>query len=170
MNSYSWALDTASNLPASISIGAIDGIIKKSGTSSDGFIAGNINFKVFVSDGDVTSSEIVRLQITDNKISPVAEVQQLAVNDFQLINGKKSQPYCASLFVKGGTPPYTWAIDSVYPSKLESYGLSLDPVYGLISGTIPGSASPYILSFKVIIQDSKGKYAIFDPTYKITIN
>jgi hypothetical protein len=169
-NFYSWELDTASNLPASVSIGAIDGIIKNSGTSSDGFTAGNINFKVIVTDGENTSSEIVRLQITDYKISPAADVQQLPVGEYQLINGKINQPYCTSLFVMGGTPPYTWAIDSSYTTKLGSYGLSLDPDYGLISGRIPASVSPLILSFKVVVRDSKGKYALFNPIYKITVN
>jgi hypothetical protein len=169
MNSYNWELDTASHLPASISVGEIDGIVTMSGTSGAGFKAGITNFKVVVSDGDNTSSAIVGLQITDYKNSTVAEVQQLSVKEYQLMNGKINQPYCASLFVMGGTPPYTWAIDSGYPTKLESFGLSLDPVYGLISGKIPGSASPLILSFKVEVRDSKGKYALFNPIYKITI-
>ena len=169
-NSYSWALDTASHLPASVRIGSMDGIVTKSGISGTGFTTGLTNFKVIVSDGDNTSSAIVGLQITDYKKSTVAEVQQLSVKEFQLMNAKINQPYCASLFVMGGTPPYTWAIDSGYPSKLETFGLKLDPVCGLISGKIPSTASPLIISFKVEVSDSKGKYALFNPIYKITVN
>ena len=170
LNSYTWALDTASKLPASVRIGDVDGIIRNIGTSNDGFAAGYINFKVLISDGDQTSSEVVRLQTSDNKISTVTPVQQLPVVEYQLMNAKINQAYFATLFVKGGTPPYTWAIDSSYTTKLGLYGLSLDPVYGSISGKVPSSASPYIVSFKVVIRDSKGKNAMFNPIYKITVN
>jgi len=169
-HTYSWSLDMGSNPPSGVSIGAIDGIVTRQSTSGTGFSAGTVNFKVNVSDGNKTSSEIVGLHITNYEISPVADVQQLPVNEYQLINGKINQPYCASLFVMGGTPPFTWAIDSDYPSNLTAYGLSLDPIYGLISGTIPNSATPIVLSFKVVIRDSQGKYALFDPIYKITVN
>ena len=169
-HTYSWSLDMSSNPPSGVSIGAIDGIITRSNTSGTGFTAGTVNFKVNVSDGDKTRSEMVGLHITNYEISPVADVQQLPVIEYQLMNARINQPYCSSLFVMGGTPPYTWAIDSDYPSSLGAYGLSVDPIYGLVKGTIPNSSSPVTLSFKVVIRDSKGKYALFDPIYRINVN
>ncbi len=169
-HTYSWSLDMSSNPPSGVSIGAIDGIVTRSNTSGTGFKTGNTSFKVKVSDGDKTATEIVGLHITNYEISPVADVQQLPVNEYQLLDGKINQKYCASLFVMGGTPPYTWAVDSDYSSNLDSYGLSINPIYGLVSGTIPNSASPAVISFKVVIRDSKGQYALFDPIYKIRIN
>lgn len=169
-HTYSWSLDLGSNPPSGVSIGAIDGIVTRQSTSGTGFTAGTTSFVVKVSDGDKSASEKVSLHITNYDISPVADVQQLPVGEFQLMDGKINRKYCASLFVMGGTPPYTWAVDSDYPSDLKSYGLSLDPIYGLISGTIPNSASPAVISFKVVIRDSKGQYALFDPVYKIRIN
>lgn len=169
-HTYSWSLDMGSNPPSGVSIGSIDGIVTRSSTSGTGFTAGTLNFKVNVSDGDKKRTESVALHITNYSVSPVADVQQLPVNEFQLMDAKINQNYCASLFVVGGTPPYTWAIDSEYPSDLESYGLSLNPIYGLISGTIPNSAKPTNLSFRVVIRDSKGNNALFNPIYKISIN
>jgi hypothetical protein len=169
-HTYNWSVDMSSNPPSGVSIGAIDGIVTRQSTSGTGFTVGSTSFVVKVSDGDKSASETVGFHITNYEISPVADVQQLPVSEFQLMDGKINQKYCASLFVMGGTPPYTWVIDSDYPSTLESYGLTLDPVYGLISGTIPNSASPTILSFKAVIRDSKGQDALFDPVYKIRIN
>lgn len=169
-HSYSWSLDKSSNPPSGLTIGAIDGIAIRSNTSGTGFTAGTTYFKVTVSDGDQVRTESVGLHITNYEVSPVADVQQLPVNEFKLMDGKINSSYCASLFVMGGTPPYTWAIDSDYPSNIESYGLSLDPIYGLISGTIPDTAPQTDLTFRVVIRDSKGNYALFNPIYKIHLS
>lgn len=169
-HTYNWSVDAGSNAPAGVSIGAIDGIVTRSNTSGTGFKAGTTSFGIKVSDGNATRTENVSLHITNYSISPVADVQQLPVSEYQLMDGKKNQRYCASLFVMGGTPPYTWTMEGSYSSQLETNGLSLNPIYGLISGTIPNSASPTTLSFKVVIRDSKGKTALFSPVYKIRIN
>ena len=169
-HTYNWSIETGSNPPAGVSIGAMDGIVTRANTSGTGFSAGNTTFRVKVSDGDATSSENVGLHITNYSVSPVADVQQLPVSEYQLMDAKVNQKYCASLFVMGGTPPYTWAVDSSYPSNLDAYGLSINPIYGLVSGTIPNSAAPATLSFKVVIRDSKMKTALFSPVYKIRVN
>ncbi len=169
-HTYSWSIDMGSNPPSGVSIGSIDGIVMRTSTSGTGFTAGTTSFRVNVSDGDKVRTESVGLHITNYGIGPVADVQQLPVNEFKLMDGKAGQPYCASLFVMGGTPPYTWAIDTDYPSNPESFGLSLTPIYGLIRGTIPATVPQSDLAFRVVIRDSKGKYALFNPIYKIHIN
>lgn len=169
-HTYDWSIDAGSNPPSGVSVGSIDGIVIRSSTSGTGFAAGTTSFGIKVSDGDKVRSETVSLHITNSSVSPVADVQQLPLTEFKLMDGKVGQPYCASLFVMGGTPPYTWAIDTSYPSNLESFGLSLTPIYGLIKGTIPGTISQYDLSFRVVIRDSKGKTALFNPIYKIHIS
>jgi len=169
-HTYNWSIDMSSNPPSGVSIGAIDGIVSRSNSSGTGFKAGTVYFKVKVSDGDGTATENVGLNVTNYSVSPVADVQQLPVSEYQLMDGKINQKYCASLFVMGGTPPYMWAVDTDYSSNLDSYGLSINPIYGLVSGTIPNSATPATLSFRVVIRDSKGKYALFNPVYKIRVN
>lgn len=169
-HTYSWSIDMGTNPPSGVSVGAIDGLVTRSNTSGTGFKAGTTYFKVKVSDGDATASENIGLNITSYSVSPVADVQQLPVSEYQLMDAKINQKYCASLFVMGGTPPYTWAVDSEYSSNLDAYGLGINPIYGLVSGTIPNSATPAMLSFRVVIRDSKGKYALFNPVYKIRIN
>ncbi|HSH19021.1 MAG TPA: hypothetical protein VLA03_01135, partial [Draconibacterium sp.] len=166
---YSWEIDTSSSAPEELRIGPINGIVTWKGTSAEGFKIGTTYFKVNVSDGDNTVHGMVGLRITDYKVDPVSDVQQLQVTDYQLMNGSLSQPYCASLFVMGGTPPYSFSMDSTHVSELKTYGLKLDPVYGLISGTIPKTAVPRVLSFRVDIRDSKGKYALYNPIYKIRV-
>lgn len=169
-HTYNWSVDAGSNPPAGVGIGAIDGIVTRSNTLGTGFTAGTTTFRVKVSDGDATRTENVGLHITNYSVSPVADVQQLPVSEHQLMDGKINQKYCASLFVMGGTPPYTWAADGSYPNQLAAYGLIIDPVYGLVKGTIPNSAAPATLSFKVVIRDSKMKTALFSPVYKIRVN
>ena len=168
-DTYSWEIDTSSNPPAGLSIGAVDGIVTMKGKSSEGFKVGTTYFKVNVSDGDHTSSSMVGFKITDSKVNPVADVQQLEVTDYQLMNGIINEPYCASLFAMGGIPPYNFSMDSVHTSELKAYGLSLDPDYGLISGKIPSSAVPRVLSFRVDIRDSREKFALYNPIYKIRV-
>lgn len=168
-DTYSWEIDTSSKPPQGLIIGVIDGIVTRKSILSDGFKAGTTYFRVSVSDGDQTRSEMVGLKVTDYKVDPIADVQQLQVTDYQLMNGTLNEPYCASLFVMGGIPPYRWEMDSVHVNELKTYGLKLDPVNGLVSGTIPKTAIPRVLSFRVDIRDSKGKLALYNPIYKIRV-
>jgi hypothetical protein len=168
-DSYTWEIDTSFKAPERLRIGATDGIVTLEGASAEGFKAGTTYFRVMVSDGEYTSKGMVGLVITDYKVDPISVVQQLDAPGYQLMNGVLGEPYCASLFVMGGTPPYTFLMDSVYSSEIELYGLSLDPDYGLITGKIPKNAVPRVLSFRVEIEDSKGKTAIYNPDYKIRI-
>lgn len=168
--SYTWEIDTSYiATPERIKIEATSGIVTLEGLSTDGFKTGTTYFRVLVSDGENTSTGMVGLKITDHKLDPVSDVQQLQVSDYQLMNGALSQPYCASLFVMGGTPPYTFEMDSVYSNELEKYGLDLDKEFGLIIGEIPKAAVPRLVSFKIDVVDSKGKTALYNPMYKIRV-
>jgi hypothetical protein len=167
--SYSWEIDTSYTASERIKIGATDGIVTLLGNSAAGFKTGTTYFRVLVSDGEFTNRGMIGIKITDHKLDPVSDVQQLQEADFQLMNGASDQHYCASLFVMGGTPPYTFSMDSVYTAELDKYGLSIDPEYGLISGKIPKNAVPRLLSFRVDIRDSRGKTALYNPIYKIRV-
>ena len=63
--------------------------------------------------------------------------------------GVPNQPYSALLTAAGGTPPYFWSTPGA--SILQSYGVSLNPTTGQISGT-PTSA--VIINFFVDVSDS----------------
>jgi hypothetical protein len=166
---YTWEIDTSFKAPDRLRIGATDGIVTLEGASAEGFKAGTIYFRVLVSDGEFTNRGMVGLVITDYKVDPISVVQQLDAPGYQLMNGVLGETYCASLFVMGGTPPYTFLMDSVYSSELKNYGLSVDSDYGLITGKIPSNAVPRVLSFRVDIKDSKGKTAIYNPDYRIRV-
>lgn len=168
--SYTWEIDTSYiATPERVQIEATTGIVTLEGLSSEGFKTGTTYFRVLVSDGDFTSKGMVGIKITDHKVDPVSDIQQLEDSDYQLMNGILAQPYCTSLFVMGGTPPYTFSMDSLYSAELEKYDLSLDEEFGIISGEIPNNAKPRILSFKIDIQDAKGKTALYNPMYKIRV-
>lgn len=168
--SYNWEIDTSYlATPERISIEATSGIVTLEGASTEGFETGTTYFRVLVSDGEFTSRGMVGLKITDYKVDPVSDVQQLQVADYQLMNGTLGQHYCASLFVMGGTPPYSFDLDTAYTSELDKYGLNIDSEYGLVYGKIPKNAVPRLLSFRVDIRDSRGKTALYNPIYKIRI-
>lgn len=168
-HSYNWTLDMGSNPPSGVSLEPLSGIVNRQSTSGTGFSAGTTYFTVKVSDGDKERTEKIGLHITNYSVSPVADVQQLPLSEYQLMDAEVNKPYCASLFVMGGTPPYFWAIDTDYPSEVASLGLSLDPIYGLIKGTLSSGASGKDIRFRVVIRDSKIKTALFNPVYKIHI-
>jgi hypothetical protein len=63
-----------------------------------------------------------------------------------LPDGKRNEPYAATLKASGGTIPYTWSVTPALPA-----GFTLDPATGVISGT-PTATSTSDLNFTV--QDS----------------
>ncbi len=168
--SYTWEIDTSYlATPERVRIEATSGIVTLEGASAEGFKTGTTYFRVLVSDGEFTSKGMVGIKITDHKLDPVSDLQQLQAADYQLMNGVLDQFYCASLFAMGGTPPYTFSMDTVDTAELEEYGLSLNDEFGLISGEIPKDVPPRLLSFKVDIKDSRGKSALYNPIYKIRV-
>lgn len=169
-HSYDWSLDLSSNPPSGLSIGALSGIITRENTSATGFSAGTRSFTVKVSDGSQVKSGNVKLLITNSDIHPIAVLQQLPVDEFQLMDATTDKPYCASLFILGGTPPYMWALDPVYSQAFSAAGLTLDPIYGLVKGTMTSANAGKTISFKVVVRDSKMKTAVYEPLYTIRVN
>jgi hypothetical protein len=169
-HSYDWSIDLSSNPPSGVGIGAISGIVTRENTSAAGFSAGTRNFTLKVSDGSQVKSGNVSLHITNYSTHPVAVLQQLPVGEYQLISATTDQPYCASLFIMGGTPPYMWALDPEYSQAFSAAGLTLDPIYGLVKGTLTSANAGKTISFKVVVRDSKMSTAVFEPLYKIQVN
>ena len=169
-HSYDWSVDLGSNPPSGVSIGALSGIITRDNTSATGFSAGTRNFTLKVSDGSQVRSGNVSLNITSYDIHPEAVLQQLPVGEYQLMSATPDKPYCASLFIMGGTPPYMWAVDPEYSQAFSAAGLTLDPIYGLVKGTMTSANAGKTISFKVVVRDSKIKTAVYEPLYTIRVN
>ncbi len=70
----------------------------------------------------------------------------------------------------GGTPPYMWAVDPEYSQAFSAAGLTLDPIYGLVKGTMTSANAGKTISFKVVVRDSKIKTAVYEPLYTIRVN
>lgn len=170
LHNYNWSLDLSSNPPAGITIAPLTGVINRAGHSSAGLSVGTTTFKVTVSDGSATRTESIDLIVTGYTPGPLALLQQLS-SAFELKDGEINKPYGASLFVTGGTPPYTWALDSSYPGSadLTNAGLTIEATGGIVRGTILNSAAGSTINFKIIVTDSAGDVAIFSPVYTIHV-
>jgi hypothetical protein len=170
-NGYSWGIESSPTPPSGVTIGSLDGVTNKTGTSSTGLSVGDKTFKVKVSDGDHTATESVTLRITGYTPGPAAILQQLS-SGFELKEGWADKAYGASLFVMGGTPPYKWKLDNTYAGSadLTNAGLSVEETYGIVRGTILESASGKTISFRVIVTDNAGDIAVYSPVYSIKVN
>lgn len=169
-HSYDWSLDLGSNPPSGVSIGALSGIITRENTSAAGFSAGTRSFMLKVSDGSQVKSGNVSFHVTSYDVHPQAVLQQLPVGEYQLMSATTDKPYCASLFIMGGTPPYMWAVDPDYSQAFSAAGLTLDPIYGLVKGTMTSANAGKTISFKVVVRDSKMNTSVYEPLYTIRVN
>lgn len=171
LHNYTWSLDLSSNPPAGITIAPLTGVINRAGHSSTGLSVGTTTFKVTVSDGSSTYTESIDLIVTGYTPGPLAVLQQLS-SPFQLVDGKANKPYGASLWVTGGTPPYSWSLDNTYPGSVDltNAGLTVDASAGIVRGTPLNSAAGSTINFKIIVTDSAGDVAIFSPVYSIQID
>lgn len=171
LRNYEWSLDLASNPPSGIAIGPLTGVISRAGTSSVGLSVGTTSFRVKVSDGNVTRTGTVTLQVTGATPGMEAVLQQLPV-DFQLKDGEANKAYGASLFVMGGTPPYSWRLDASYAGSadLTMAGLTVDGVSGMVRGTIVNSAAGRTIRFRVLVTDNAGDTAVYSPVYTIKVD
>jgi Putative Ig domain/Bacterial Ig domain len=141
-----WAFNSGS-LPAGLSINPTTGVITGRPTT-----AGNYTFTVRVSDSENTSA-------TSTPLTMQIDPGPLGVIDTgALTAGATGVTYAYQLRGTGGTPPYTWAVNSgTLPT-----GLTLNPTTGAITGkpTVPG---PY--DFVIKITDSTSATALSDPLH-----
>lgn len=170
LSRYTWSLELSSSPSAGITI--VNGVVNRQGNSSTGLNVGTTTFKVTVSDGSVSRTEAIDLVVTDYTPGFSAVFQQLSDN-FQLKDAEANQPYAASLFAMGGTPPYSWKLDATYAGSkdLTNAGLVVDGTGGIVRCTSFNSASGQVINFKVVVTDKggAGDIAVYSPVYTIKI-
>jgi subtilisin family serine protease len=116
---YTWSLESGT-LPAGVSLNASTGAITGTPTAS-----GTSSFTAKVTDG-ATQSDTQALSIS---VAP-APVPPPTITTTTLPGGSVGVSYNATLQATGGTPPYTWSLDSgALPA-----GLTLNSSTGVISG------------------------------------
>ena len=171
LHTYTWSLDVSSNPPSGVTIGVLTGVINRAGTSSTGLSVGTSTFKVTVSDGNSSVTTAIDLLVTNYTPGPAAVFQQLSSN-FNLKNADANKAYGASLFAMGGTPPYSWKLDSTYAGSadLTNAGLTVDATGGIVRGTLLNSAVGKTINFKVVVTDNTGTIAVYNPVYTIQVN
>ncbi|OGS21881.1 MAG: hypothetical protein A3J83_04645 [Elusimicrobia bacterium RIFOXYA2_FULL_40_6] len=177
---FTWASATGeSGPPLGVSINPITGIWRATNIDNYADIpVGVYNFKYTVSDGLDTVKGSFKLTVTQ----PQAEGNIPAgyTVDVQLQQGTgtnndgvislpdaiSGEPYCASLFACGGTPPYSWFEDTTYTSAsdLSNYNLMIDMSNGVVR-TITGTnitlgTTGQAVRFKVKVRDSQGEYDV----------
>ena len=148
---YTWSIRSGS-LPAGLSLNATNGVI--SGTPTTAVTS---NFTVQVADsGSPAQTQSAASSITINPST-------LAITSASLAGGQKGTAYSAGLQAGGGTPNYTWSIQS---GSLPA-GLSLNASTGAISGT---PATPGISNFTVQVADSGSPAQTQSAATSITIS
>jgi hypothetical protein len=158
LHNYTWTLVSSSNPPVSLRITPQTGVVTWNGTSTEGLTRGGYTtFEVEVSDGDATKKGNIDIHVTDYSISPWAILQQLSTT-FTLMDGVKGEKYAASLFVMGGTPPYSWQLDDTYTGSndLTMAELTLDNASGIVHGTVNTNFSGSQIKFRATVTDSDG--------------
>jgi Putative Ig domain len=147
---YAWT-KTSGNLPPGLNLSSA-GLIEGTATAT-----GNYSFSVKATDSNSpAATATANLQITVN-----GSAGTLAITTSSLSSGTINTPYNALLSANGGISPYSWTIASgTLPT-----GLSLDPHFGLISGT-PGAAG--ITSVTIKVTDVQNDTAT--QTLMLTIN
>lgn len=168
IKAYGWSVDFSSNPPVNLIF--VNGVINRTGNTANGLSVGTSTFKVTVSDGNATRTESIDLIVTNYTPGPAAVFQQLS-SDFQLKDAQANEPYAASLFAMGGTPPYTWRLDDTYAGSIDltMAGLEVDYNGGIVRSTIFNSTSGEVIRFKVIVTDSAGDIAVYSPVYTINV-
>ncbi|MBU1719650.1 MAG: Ig domain-containing protein, partial [Bacteroidetes bacterium] len=155
LHNYNWSIESSPTPPSGVTIEPLTGVINRIGTSSTGLSVGDKTFKLKVSDGSSTKTETVTLRITAYTPGPAAVLQQWQ-GDFHMKDGYANKPYGASLFVMGGTPPYSWKLDDSFSEsgKFTMSGLSIGATTGIVYGTISNSLAGQYVIFKVIVTDA----------------
>ncbi|MGH2729064.1 MAG: S8 family serine peptidase [Actinomycetota bacterium] len=114
---WSWSGDTAPGLTLNAATGVISGTPTAAGTH---------NFTAHVTDaGSQSDSQPLTITVAAQPAAP------LTITTSSLPDGRRGQPYSATLQATGGTPSYNWSkISGTLP-----LGLTLNAATGEISGT-----------------------------------
>jgi uncharacterized protein (TIGR03437 family) len=146
---YLWTLAAGSQLPPGFMLDASSGFL--SGTPTT---AGTYSFTVNVMDSasNNTSKALVMIVAPALAITTASSPPSAAAGT----------NYSVTFAVSGGSPPFTWALDSgTLPP-----GLRLDPATGIISGT-PQAAGAY--SFAIRVTDSVKATVVKSITLTFTV-
>ena len=169
---YTWSIASQSSYPMGTTVSSQTGVFVSNGGALL-FKAEQQSwqqlFTVEVSDGTSTKTGIVTLNVRTVSSAPLggglpgvpcpeAILQQMNVGSFALDDAHANKPYGASLYVIGGTPPYSWREDTSYSGRgdFDLSGLTIDQSSGIVRGTLFNSASGKTLKFRVIVQDAAG--------------
>ena len=167
---YSWSLKIPA--PPGLAIGQYTGILY----CNSAFVEGDHPFTVVVTDvassGAQTAQADFTLHVARNSMVPYGVLNPGGYGvQYPLDDAYADKPYGISLFCSGGYPPYHWTEDASYSptSQLGRAGLTLDPMSGVVWGTVMHSAAGNTEKFRVIVKDSKGTTST-GPVYTIAVH
>ena len=173
---YTWSLASGSHYPSGTTVDPLTGVFHATGGPVD--MQGGA-FKMTATAGSNSATSkfyVVQLWDYHGGPSPSADLQQWDPNGvdpsaLELANAKAGKGYGASLYVMGGRPPYHWAEDLSYAGRtdLSSVGLTLSTTNGVVWGEPLSSASGKTVKFRVIVTDSEGETAVYQPVYTIQV-
>ena len=174
LSGYTWTISSLSAFPSGTTVSSLTGVFNGTG-GKFALAPGSYTFKMDVSDGTSSASGTITLIVQQANSSgaggipgvgcPDAVFQQSPSFGNLLPSAKAGSPYGASLWVMGGTPPYTWSLATgTLPP-----GLSVDASKGVVRGTPFSSASGQTFQFTVKVTDAMGETAITPSTYRITV-
>lgn len=174
LSGYTWTISSLSAFPSGTTVSSLTGVFNGTG-GKFALAPGLYPFRVDVSDGTSSASGTITLIVEEANSStvdgipgvgcPEAVLQQGPWFSNLLPSAKAGSPYGASLWVMGGTPPYTWSLATgTLPP-----GLSVDASKGVVRGTPFSSASGQTFQFTVRVTDATGETAITPSTYRITV-
>lgn len=171
---YTWS---TSGFPMGTTVAPLTGVFSSNGGA---LIAGQQPFTVEVYDGTSTATGSVTLNVKTASSAPsggvpgvgcpFAILQQYPSGSFALDDANANEPYGASLFAMGGTPPYSWSEDASYSGRgdFDLSGLTIGQSSGIVRGTLFNSSSGKTLKFRVIVRDNAGDTSS-GPVYTITV-
>jgi len=173
---YTWSLASGSQYPSGTTVDPLTGVFHATG----GPVALQAtSFKMTATAGSnsaTSKSYVIKVMNYGSGPVPTAILQQwdpygTDPSAFELAAAKAGKGYGASLFVLGGKPPYHWAEDLTYVGRadLSSVGLTLSPTTGVVWGEPFSSASGKTVRFRVIVTDSDGDTAVYQPVYTIHV-
>jgi hypothetical protein len=188
LTGYSWSVPGFP--PIGTTVNAFTGVFSSNVASSTLYtdlstVAPGKTFTVSVSDGPSAGASTATGTVTMNVSSvssapsggvpgvgcPFAVLQQNLGGSFALDDAYANKPYGATLFVMGGTPPYSWAEDKTYTGRtdLATVGLVLDATNGIVRSTAFNSASGTTVRFRAVVTDHAGDVAPGATVYSIRV-